>query len=78
MYSEYFAGGMLAGTTTTITVESIRPVGDSHAFADAEQTITAPGVGMLLVVHLTALLRRDGEDWRFVDSRPYTPARLPG
>ena len=77
MYSEYFPG-MLAGTTTAIAVESIRPVGESHAFADAEQTNTATGGEVLLVVHLAALLRRDGEDWRFVDARPYTPATLPG
>jgi uncharacterized protein (TIGR02246 family) len=76
MYSGYFAG-MLAGTSTTIEVETIRPVGDSHALVDAEQAITTPDGGVVLVVHLTALLRRDGEEWRFVDSRPYTPASAP-
>jgi uncharacterized protein (TIGR02246 family) len=76
MYREYFAG-MLAGTTTTIKVESVRPVGDTHAFADAEQTVTARDGSVLLVAHLAALLRRDGEVWRFVDSRPYTPAPPP-
>lgn len=76
MYREYFAG-MLAGTTTTITVETVRPVGDSHAFADAEQTITTATGEVLLAVHLAALLRRDGEDRRFVDSRPYAAAPLP-
>jgi uncharacterized protein (TIGR02246 family) len=77
MYSEYFTG-MLAGTSTTIEVEIIRPVGDTHAFADAEQTITGPDGAVLLVAHLVALLRWDNEDWRFVDSRPCTPAALPG
>src|SRR5262249_22316011 len=41
MYAEYF-GGMLGGTTTTVDVGSVRPVGADHAFVDAEQTITGP------------------------------------
>jgi uncharacterized protein (TIGR02246 family) len=76
MYSEYFAG-MLAGTSTTIDLASVRPVGDDHAFADGEQTIHGPDGSALLVLHIAALLRRDGDDWRFVDSRPYTFATVP-
>ena len=75
MYREYFAG-LLAGTTTSISLESIRPTGDGHAFAVAEQTITASAGEVLMVVHLAALLRHDGDDWHFVDSRPYAPAPL--
>jgi uncharacterized protein (TIGR02246 family) len=77
MYSEYFAG-MLAGTQTTIELGTIRPVGDSDALVDADQTITAQDGAVLLAVHLAALVRRDGEDWYFVDARPYAPAELPG
>lgn len=76
MYTEYFAG-MLAGTSTSVRVDGIRPVGETHAFVDAEQTVTAGTGEVLLVVHLAALLARDGEDWRFVDSRPYTLADPP-
>ena len=76
MYREYFTG-MLAGSSTAIKVETIRPVGDDLAVADAEQTITGADSRVVLVVHLVALLRRDGEDWRFVDSRPYTRATPP-
>ena len=76
MYSEYFAG-MLQGTTTTVSLESLRPVGADHAFADAEQTISAPNDDTLLVVHLAALLRRGGDTWQFVDSRPYTTPPAP-
>lgn len=76
MYEDYFAG-MLAGTSTSVQVETIRTVGDGYAFADAEQTITASDGGVLLVAHLAALLRSHGGDWRFVDSRPYTPAPAP-
>jgi hypothetical protein len=31
----------------------------------------------VLVVHVAALLKRDGERWRFVDARPYTYATAP-
>ena len=76
MYAEYF-NGMLAGTTTTIQLNTARPVGNDHAFVDAEQTIHAPNGDTLLVVHLAALLQRDGDTWRFVDSRPYTTPPAP-
>jgi len=76
MYSEYF-GGMLAGTSTTFDLASVRAVEANHAFADGEQTITAAGGEVVLVVHLAALLRRNGDGWRFVDARPYTFPDLP-
>lgn len=71
MYSEFFSG-MLRGTTTTVSLSSVRAVGQEHAFADAEQTITGPDGNVVLVAHLAALMRRDGDEWRFVDGRPYT------
>lgn len=70
MYSEYF-GGMLKGTTTSISVTQLRPVEPGHAFADAEQTIYAANGDVLMALHVVNLLRRDGDDWRLVDSRPY-------
>jgi uncharacterized protein (TIGR02246 family) len=76
MYDDYF-NGMLAGTTTTVAVESVRAIDDGHALADAEQTITAADGTVVLVAHLTALLRRRGEEWRFADSRPYAFGQLP-
>jgi len=74
MYAEYF-GGMLRGTATTVNLASVRAIGPDHAFADAEQTITAPDGSVVLVVHLAALLRREDGEWRFVDSRPYSFAQ---
>ena len=71
MYTTYF-GGMLAGTTTRIEVGSARAVGDSHAFADSKQVVCAPDGSVILSLHLSALLRREGDAWRFVDARPYT------
>jgi len=76
MYSEYFKG-MLSGTSTTTTVQSVRAVGEGHAFADCDQTITGADGQVVLAVHLAALLRRDGDSWRFVDARPYTFPALP-
>ena len=74
MYAEYF-GGMLRGTSTTLDVGRVRPVGEDHAFVDAEQAITGPNGAVVLAVHLAALLRREGDTWRFVDSRPYAVAQ---
>jgi len=71
MYSQYFLT-MLSGTTTSVTVGSVRPVGPDHAFVDGDQVITGPDGQVVLAVHLSALLRGDGDSWRFVDSRPYT------
>jgi hypothetical protein len=55
----------------------MRAVGAGDAFADCEQTITGADGQVVLVVHLAALLRRDGDSWRFVDARPYTFAEMP-
>lgn len=77
MYSEYF-GGMLRGTSTTFNLGGVRGVENNHAFADGEQTINAPDGSVVLGVHLAALLRHDGDGWRFVDARPYAFATTPG
>ena len=76
MYSQYF-GGMLAGTTISSTITSVRPVGDDHALVDGEQTITGSDGETVLAVRLCALLRRDGDAWCFADSRPYVVAAPP-
>lgn len=65
---------MLRGTTTTFNLASVRVVENQHAFADGDQTIYGSDGNVVLVVHLAALLRRDGDAWRFVDARPYVPA----
>ncbi|HYA44556.1 MAG TPA: SgcJ/EcaC family oxidoreductase [Acidimicrobiales bacterium] len=70
IYNEYFAG-MLKGTTTSIRLTHLRPVDTDHAFADAEQTIYAANGDVVLALHVVNLLRRDGDDWRLADSRPY-------
>jgi uncharacterized protein (TIGR02246 family) len=76
MYGEYF-GSILRGTTTTVKLDVVRPVGSDHAFIDGEQTIMGPEGETIMAVHLSALLRQESDGWRFVDSRPYTVAAMP-
>ncbi len=76
MYSEYFAG-LLRGTWTTFHLTRVRAVADNHVFADGEQTIYASDGNVVLAVHLAALLRRDDDDWRFADARPFIVAAIP-
>ena len=70
MYGEYFAG-MLKGTTTTIGLTELRSIDADHAFADADQSIHGADGGTLMALHLVSLLRRAGDGWQLVDSRPY-------
>ncbi len=76
MYSEFFKG-MLSGTSTTMTVQSVRAVGDGYAFADCDQTITGAEGQAVLAGHLAALLRHDNGSWYFLDARPYTFPEIP-
>jgi uncharacterized protein (TIGR02246 family) len=70
MYTAYFAG-MLKGTTTSIDLAHLRLVGTDDAFADADQTVYSADGDVVLTLHVVNLLRRDGNSWRLVDSRPY-------
>lgn len=70
MYSEYF-GGMLKGTTTSISSTHLRLIETDYAFADAEQTVYSATGEVVLSLHVVNLLRRYGGDWRLADSRPY-------
>lgn len=76
LYTDYF-GGLLEGTTTTITLEACRPIDPDHVLIDAEQPIYARDGAVVLVAHLVALLRRDADTWQFVDCRPYPFAPRP-
>jgi len=77
MYANYFTG-MLKGSSTTVKISSVRAVGDDHVFADGEQAVNGPDGQVVLEAHIAALLRRDGDSWRFVDSRPYIIPPPPG
>lgn len=77
MYSEYF-GGMLSGTSTTVKLTHVHAVESDHAFADGDQTIFGADGNVVFALHISALLRREGESWHFVDSRPFAFAPNPG
>ncbi len=76
MYSQYF-GGMLRGSTTSFTLDSVRDIENDHAFADGQQIVTGSDGKVILVVHIASLMRRGGDSWKIVDSRPYTFAARP-
>ena len=76
MYADYFSG-MLAGTTSTFRLETVRTIDRDHVLADGEQLIKAADGAVVLAVHLTSLLRREEGEWRTVDARPYAYAEVP-
>ena len=76
MYTRYF-GGILHGTTTAFSVGTIRMVEQSHAFLDGDQVVHAADGSVLLQVHVSALMRRETDGWRFVDARPHIVATRP-
>lgn len=77
MYTDYFSG-LLAGTTSTFRLETVRAIDTDHVLTDGEQVISGPDGSAVLVVHLTALLRRVDGEWLTVDARPYALAEIPG
>lgn len=76
MYTKYFEG-LLRGTTTTFGTPVVRSMGGEYAFVDVVQTILGPDDQVALVVNLSAVLRRNGDQWRFVDARPYVVLAQP-
>jgi uncharacterized protein (TIGR02246 family) len=73
-----FAGNvetMLRGTTSTFTVETVRTLGGGLALLDVAHDIRGarmPGGGTgTMKLHVVVLARQHGQDWRWVDTRPY-------
>jgi uncharacterized protein (TIGR02246 family) len=71
-YREYFKT-LLAGTTTEITIASVRELAPGLAIVDAWQTFSGP----LPRMHVTAVVRTDGDNARVVECRPYILLELP-
>jgi hypothetical protein len=55
----------------SITLTTLRGIADDHAFADADQTVYSANGDVVLALHVVNLLRRQDDEWRLVDSRPY-------
>ena len=71
-YVENFKG-ILAGTTTEVVIDSVRELAPGLAIVDGWQTFTGP----LPRMHLTAVLRAEGETARLVEARPYVVMERP-
>ena len=71
-YQEYFKG-LLAGTTTEIDIASVRELAPGLAVVDGWQTISGP----LPRMHLTAIVRAEGDSAQVVECRPYVLLELP-
>ncbi len=65
--------GVLAGTTTEVVIDSVRELAPGIAIADGWQTFSGP----LPRMHLTAVVRAEGDQARLVECRPYVFLDLP-
>lgn len=65
----------LRGTTSTFTIETVRPIGRDLALLDMEHTVQGArmpdGTTGTMKLHTVILARRQGTDWRWLDARPY-------
>jgi uncharacterized protein (TIGR02246 family) len=77
MYAEYF-GTILRGSETSVRLDSVRSVEADHVFVDGDQSVVGSDGAALFELHISALSRRDGDSWRFVDVRPFTVLPPPG
>lgn len=71
-YEENFKG-LLAGTTTEIVIESVRELAPGLAVVDGAQTFSGP----LPRMHLTAVVRAEGDTAQVVECRPYVLLEIP-
>ena len=71
-YVENFKG-ILAGTTTEVVIDSVRELAPGLAIVDGWQTFTGP----LPRMHLTAVVRAEGETAVLVEARPYAVMEQP-
>jgi uncharacterized protein (TIGR02246 family) len=65
--------GVLAGTTTEVVIDSVRELAPGLAVVDAWQTFSGP----LPRMHLTAIVRSEGDTVRIVEGRPYILLEMP-
>jgi uncharacterized protein (TIGR02246 family) len=70
---------LLAGSTSTFTVKSARPVGNDCLLLDCDHEARGArlpdGTTGTLMVHLVLLAQRRGESWKWLDARPYVFTR---
>jgi uncharacterized protein (TIGR02246 family) len=65
----------LAGSTSTFTVKSARPIGSDCLLLDCDHEARGArlpdGTTGTMMVHLVLLAQRRGEGWKWLDARPY-------
>jgi uncharacterized protein (TIGR02246 family) len=65
----------LRGTTSTFTIETVRPIGRDLALLDMDHVIQGArlpdGTTGTMKLHTVILARRQGTEWRWLDARPY-------
>lgn len=66
---------ILAGTSSTFTIRSVRRLGDDLAFIDLDHElrncrIPDGSIGTMML-HTAVLARKSGGTWRWLDARPY-------
>ena len=70
---------LLAGSTSTFTVKSARPIGSDCMLLDCDHEARGArlpdGTTGTLMVHLVLLAQRRGESWKWLDARPYVFVR---
>ncbi|HSD19496.1 MAG TPA: nuclear transport factor 2 family protein [Anaeromyxobacter sp.] len=66
---------ILAGTTSTFTIASVRRLGDELAFIDLDhelQNFRMPdGSTGPMKLHVVMLAKKSGNTWQWLDARPY-------
>lgn len=66
---------ILAGTSSTFTIRSVRRLGDDLAFIDLDHEIRncriPDGSIGTMMLHTAVLARKSGGAWRWLDARPY-------
>jgi len=72
---------ILRGTTSTFTVQTVRMLGRDLAWLDMEHDIRGArmpdGSSGTVKLHVVVLARRQGKEWRWLDTRPYAFLRPP-
>ena len=65
----------LRGTTSTFTIETVRPIGRDLALLDMDHVIQGArlpdGTTGTMKLHTVILARRQEKEWRWLDARPY-------
>jgi uncharacterized protein (TIGR02246 family) len=66
---------ILHGTRSTFEIQRVRMLGREHAFLDLDHTISGArlpdGSTGKMKLHIVAVARRSGDQWRWLDARPY-------